>query len=149
MTHRLSSYFYWGLFIFKCFQNNLHNKQKIYSFCHLASVSSVQSLSRVQLFVTPWTAARQASLSITNSQLDLVIYQYVYINFFRLFSIIDYYWVQFPVPYSRSLLFTYFIYSSVYILIPNSLFISPISYLSNHKISISFKVVIALLKTLF
>ena len=31
-------------------------------------VSSVQSLSRVQLFVTPWTAAHQASLSITNSQ---------------------------------------------------------------------------------
>ena len=30
--------------------------------------SSVQSLSRVQLFVTPWTAARQASLSITNFQ---------------------------------------------------------------------------------
>ena len=30
--------------------------------------SSVQSLSRVQLFVTPWTAEHQASLSITNSQ---------------------------------------------------------------------------------
>ena len=30
--------------------------------------SSVQLLSSVQLFVTPWTAARQASLSITNSQ---------------------------------------------------------------------------------
>ena len=30
--------------------------------------SSVPSLSRVQLFATPWTAARQASLSITNSQ---------------------------------------------------------------------------------
>ena len=30
--------------------------------------SSVQPLSSVQLFVTPWTAARQASLSITNSQ---------------------------------------------------------------------------------
>ena len=30
--------------------------------------SSVQSLSHVQLFVTPWTIARQASLSITNSQ---------------------------------------------------------------------------------
>ena len=30
--------------------------------------SSVQSLTRVWLFVTPWTAARQASLSITNSQ---------------------------------------------------------------------------------
>ena len=28
--------------------------------------SSVQSLSRVWLFATPWTAARQASLSITN-----------------------------------------------------------------------------------
>ena len=28
----------------------------------------VQSLSHVQLFVTPWTAARKASLSITNSQ---------------------------------------------------------------------------------
>ena len=30
--------------------------------------SSVQSLSSVQLFVTPWTAAHHASLSITNSQ---------------------------------------------------------------------------------
>ena len=29
--------------------------------------SSVQSLSRVRLFVTPWTAAHQASLSIINS----------------------------------------------------------------------------------
>ena len=32
------------------------------------TISSVQSLSRVQLFKTPWTAARQASLSITNSR---------------------------------------------------------------------------------
>ena len=31
-------------------------------------LSSVQSLSRVQLFVTLWTAAHQASLSINNSQ---------------------------------------------------------------------------------
>ena len=30
--------------------------------------SSVQSLSRVQLFATPWTAARQASLSLDNSR---------------------------------------------------------------------------------
>ena len=30
--------------------------------------SSVQSLNRIQLFETPWTAARQASLSITKSQ---------------------------------------------------------------------------------
>ena len=34
----------------------------------LSKFSSVQSLHRVQLFATPWTAARQASLSITNSQ---------------------------------------------------------------------------------
>ena len=33
--------------------------------------SSVQSLSRVRLFVTPWIAARQASLSSTNSQRSL------------------------------------------------------------------------------
>ena len=31
-------------------------------------INSVQFLSRAQLFATPWTAARQASLSITNSQ---------------------------------------------------------------------------------
>ena len=30
--------------------------------------SSVQSLSHVRLFVTPWTTAHQASLAITNSQ---------------------------------------------------------------------------------
>ena len=34
----------------------------------LRSISSVESLSRVRLFATPWTAARQASLSTTNSQ---------------------------------------------------------------------------------
>ena len=33
--------------------------------------SSVQSLSRIRLFATPWIAARQASLSITNSQSSL------------------------------------------------------------------------------
>ena len=32
------------------------------------SFSSVQLLSRVRLFATPWTAAHQASLSITNSR---------------------------------------------------------------------------------
>ena len=36
-------------------------------FC-LTQFSSVQSLSRVWLFSTPWIAARQASLSITSSQ---------------------------------------------------------------------------------
>ena len=34
----------------------------------LSYFSSVQSLSHVRPFATPWTAARQASLSITNSQ---------------------------------------------------------------------------------
>ena len=34
----------------------------------LGRISSVHSLSRVRLFVTPWTAAHQAFLSITNSQ---------------------------------------------------------------------------------
>ena len=35
---------------------------------HALNICSVQSLSRVWLFATPWTAAHQASLSITNSQ---------------------------------------------------------------------------------
>ena len=35
---------------------------------HSVQFSSVQSLSRVWLFVTPWIAACQASLSITNSR---------------------------------------------------------------------------------
>ena len=40
--------------------------------CQFNSVSqSAQSLSRVRLFVTPWIAARQASLSITNSRSSL------------------------------------------------------------------------------
>ena len=34
----------------------------------LCLFSSVPSLSRVWLFANPWTAARQASLSVTNSQ---------------------------------------------------------------------------------
>ena len=43
------------------------NKLLIQSVACFISISSVQSLSHVQLFVTPWTAACQASLSITNS----------------------------------------------------------------------------------
>ena len=35
------------------------------------SFSSVQSLSRIRLFATPWIAARQASLSISNSWTSL------------------------------------------------------------------------------
>ena len=36
-----------------------------------SNIQSVQSLSRVRLFATPWTEADQASLSITNSQILL------------------------------------------------------------------------------
>ena len=39
--------------------------------CCQFQFSLVQSLRRVQLFATPWIAARQASLSITNSQSSL------------------------------------------------------------------------------
>ena len=42
--------------------------QTLLLFGHSVQFSSVQSLSCVRLFATPWTAARQASLSITNSQ---------------------------------------------------------------------------------
>ena len=39
-----------------------------YCYLLLSIISSVQSLSHVQLFATPWTAAHPTSLSITNSQ---------------------------------------------------------------------------------
>ena len=45
---------------------NTHQQRHMY-----VMYSSVQSLSRVQLFVTPWIAAHQASLSITNSRSSL------------------------------------------------------------------------------
>ena len=43
----------------------------IISYLNALQYSSVQSLSRVWLFATPWIAACQASLSITNSQSSL------------------------------------------------------------------------------
>ena len=54
------------------------NSNPIYSSKHMYTLSfnssqfsSVQSLSCVWLFATPWIAARQASLSITNSRSSL------------------------------------------------------------------------------
>ena len=44
------------------------NSENFRNQCTEDRFSSVQSLSRVWLFATPWTAARQASLSINNSQ---------------------------------------------------------------------------------
>ena len=52
-------------------QSNEHNQAGADDFQGLMRISSVQLLSRVQLFGTPWTAARQASLSITNSRSSL------------------------------------------------------------------------------
>ena len=43
----------------------------IFNIWEIHQFSSVQSLSRVRLFVTPWIAACQASLSITNSRSSL------------------------------------------------------------------------------
>ena len=48
--------------------SGLHMKYLTGQTSYKHQFSSVQWLSRVQLFGTPWTAARQASLSITNSQ---------------------------------------------------------------------------------
>ena len=49
------------IYLYLClYMNHLH------PFIHQSS--SVQSLSRVRLYATPWTAAHQASLSISNSQ---------------------------------------------------------------------------------
>ena len=42
-------------------------QDEVYRELSLVPVLAVQSLSRVRLFVTPWTAARQVSLSLTNS----------------------------------------------------------------------------------
>ena len=61
--------YFWDFF---CFINlfvcvPVPNCSDYCSFAVYCEISSVQSLSRVQLFMTPWTAARQASLSITNS----------------------------------------------------------------------------------
>ena len=49
---------------FKWFKWPPHRRQAL----AFSQFSSVQSLSRVRLFLTPWTAACQASLSITNSR---------------------------------------------------------------------------------
>ena len=50
---------------------NLSGLNSSYTVRISVQFSSVQSLSCVQLFATPWIAARQASLSITNSRSSL------------------------------------------------------------------------------
>ena len=47
-------------------QSNQASVSQLLSLC--SRTSSVQSVNRVRRFVTPWTAARQASLSLVSSQ---------------------------------------------------------------------------------
>ena len=49
------------------------NSDDIYLLINISQFSSVQLLSRVWLFATPWIAARQASLSITNFWSSLIL----------------------------------------------------------------------------
>ena len=52
--------------LYDCKPVTIHHNQLVH--VHISIFSqSVQSLSHVRLFVTPWTAAHQAFLSITNS----------------------------------------------------------------------------------
>ena len=62
-THKIVNYVRWWI----CSSTSVHGDFNIQIFT-LYTFSSVQSLSHVRLFVTPWIATRQASLSITNSQ---------------------------------------------------------------------------------
>ena len=52
----------------KSWELKVYNWNVIHGEIFLIRFSSVQSLNHVQLFATPWTAAYQASLSITNSK---------------------------------------------------------------------------------
>ena len=66
-----------GQKLFLCHPDSTENKLRVYQPSEVFAISclscnhqfsSVQSLSRVQLFVTPWTAACQASQAITSSR---------------------------------------------------------------------------------
>ena len=90
----------------------LHCRQILYHLSHQGSPSracSVQSLSCVQLFVTPWTAAHQASLSITNSQsLPKLIYIELVMSSNHLILCCPFssHLQSFPAPFPISQLFT-------------------------------------------
>ena len=77
---------YLNLYTFKVYLNSQNSKFKghrrtqseksslhrpVASISFVRMIRSDQSLSRVRLFATPWSAARQASLSITNSRSSL------------------------------------------------------------------------------
>ena len=58
----IKCYFWWYRFLFSIDRSWYNGTKWV-----MVQFSSVQSLSRVRLFATPWIAACQASLSITNS----------------------------------------------------------------------------------
>ena len=68
------SFFYNGLnkscqwSLIRCINHLMYHVEEAPSHNFSSHFSSVQLFSHVQLFVTSWTAAHQASLSITNSQ---------------------------------------------------------------------------------
>ena len=68
--------------------NHLTSEVRCY-FCIpvvLTLVSSVQELNHIQLFVTSWTAAHEASLSITNSQSLLKLMSIKWVQMFELIN---------------------------------------------------------------
>ena len=65
--HWLALIILWWHFRVFCEENHVICKQWEFFF-FVSNLSSVQSLIRVRLFLTPWIAASQASLSINNSQ---------------------------------------------------------------------------------
>ena len=68
LTHRSGSpAAQWASFL-SCPPEMPWRRESSLPFMASSSLSSVQLLTRAQLFVTPWTAARQASLTIINSR---------------------------------------------------------------------------------
>ena len=64
--YNLGFYYFWALWNWNA--SSTHRSHIV-----LLLLSSVQLFSRVRLFVIPWTAACQASLSVTNSHLFKLI----------------------------------------------------------------------------
>ena len=59
---------FWSWVLSQLFHSPLsHSSRRFLISFHVLTFSSLQSLSHVRLFVTSWTTAHQASLSITNS----------------------------------------------------------------------------------
>ena len=67
IEHMCNKNFFFPVIFQRDSSTNIEKIMKCRSKCFHLFVISVQSLSRVQLFVTPWTAAHQASPSFTIS----------------------------------------------------------------------------------